>query len=72
MLISMLWGKTYTLFLELSFSFTKLVEIEKLNVKANGNPCHVPHMANAMPIHMIKTALYSIIIQFDEETIQLT
>ena len=28
-------------------------------------------MANAMLIHMVKTALYSIIIQFDEETIQL-
>ena len=28
-------------------------------------------MANAMPIHMVKTALYPIIIQFDEETIQL-
>ena len=28
----------------------------------------VPHMANAMPIHMDKTALYPIIIQFDEET----
>ena len=31
----------------------------------------VPHMANAMPIHMVKSALYPIIIQFDEETIQL-
>ena len=31
----------------------------------------VPHMANNMPIHMVKTALYPIIIQFDEETIQL-
>ena len=31
----------------------------------------VPHMANAMHIHMVKTALYAIIIQFDEETIQL-
>ena len=31
----------------------------------------VPHMANAMPMHMVKTALYPIIIQFDEETIQL-
>ena len=31
----------------------------------------VPHMANAMPIHMVKTALYSIIVHFDEETIQL-
>ena len=27
----------------------------------------VSHMANAMPIHMVKTALYQIIIQFDEE-----
>ena len=26
----------------------------------------VPHMANAMPIHMVKTALYPIIIQIDE------
>ena len=25
-------------------------------------------MANAMPFHMVKTALYPIIIQFDEET----
>ena len=31
----------------------------------------VARMANAMPIHMVKTALYLIIIQFDEETIQL-
>ena len=31
----------------------------------------VPHMANAMPIHMVQTALYPIMIQFDEETIQL-
>ena len=31
----------------------------------------VPHMANTMPIHMVKTAPYLIIIQFDEETIQL-
>ena len=29
----------------------------------------VPHMANAMPIHMVKTALYPFIIQLDEETI---
>ena len=29
----------------------------------------VPHMANGMPIHI--TALYPIIIQFNEETIQL-
>ena len=28
-------------------------------------------MANTMPIHMVKTALYPIIIQFDEETLQL-
>ena len=31
----------------------------------------VPHMANAMPIHMVKTTLYQIIIQFYEKTIQL-
>ena len=31
----------------------------------------VPYMAKAMHIHMVKTALYAIIIQFDEETIQL-
>ena len=31
----------------------------------------VPHMANAIPIHMVKTTVYPIIIQFDEETIQL-
>ena len=31
----------------------------------------VPYMANAMPIHMVKPALYPIIIQFDEKTIQL-
>ena len=30
-----------------------------------------PHMAIAMPIHMVKTALYPIIIQFDEGKIQL-
>ena len=29
----------------------------------------VPHMANAM--HMVETALYPIIIKFNEETIQL-
>ena len=48
----------------------------------NFNPSHsknlflivtvsVPHMANAIPIHMVKTALYPTIIQFDEETIEL-
>ena len=26
----------------------------------------VPHMANIMPIYMVKTALYPIIIQFDD------
>ena len=31
----------------------------------------VPHIACAMPIHMIKAAFYPNIIQFDEETIQL-
>ena len=31
----------------------------------------VPHMENTMPIHMVKTALYPKIIQFDEDTIQL-
>ena len=31
----------------------------------------VPHIAYAMPIHMVKPALYSINIQLDEETIQL-
>ena len=28
-------------------------------------------MSNAMPIHIVKTPLYPIFIQFDEETIQL-
>ena len=28
-------------------------------------------MENVMPIHMVKLALYPIIIHFDEETIQL-
>ena len=47
-------------------------------MKADVNPCHskttalivtvsVPHMANAKPIHMVKTALYPIIIHFDEK-----
>ena len=31
----------------------------------------VPHKANAIPIHMVKAALYSIIIQFHEETMQI-
>ena len=31
---------------------------------------YVPHIANAMPIYMVKTALYPTIIQFDEEIMQ--
>ena len=77
-------GKKLTLkFLKLPFLFTILVEIVKWNMKAKVYPCHskkktvliitvsVPHMTNAIPIHMVKTALYPIIIQFDEETVQL-
>ena len=74
------WGKN--LHLIPKFLFTILVEIEKWNIKADVYPCHckktvlillvsVPHMANAMPIHMVKSALYPIIILFHEETIQL-
>ena len=39
-LIAMIWGKIYTLFLKLPFLLTILVEIEKLNIKANVYPCH--------------------------------
>ena len=77
-------GKNLHLISKITFLFTIIfVEIEKRNIKANVNPCKskkkpviivlvsVPHMANAMPIYMVKTTLYPIIIQFDEETIQL-
>ena len=53
-----------------------------MNIKADVNPCHnktkteivtvsVPQMANAMHIHVVKPALFSKIIQFDEERIHL-
>ena len=75
-------GKNLHLIPKITFLFTILAEIEKQNIKANVNPCHskknvliitvsVPHMANAMPIHMVETSIFPIIIQFDEETIQL-
>ena len=75
-------GKNWHWIPKITFLFTILVEIEKRIIKADVNPCHskktvlivtvsIPHMTNAMPIHMVKTALYPIIIKFDEETIQL-
>ena len=50
---------------------------EMFAFKADVYPCQflivtasVPHFANAMPIHVDKTSLYTKIIQFDEERIQ--
>ena len=73
----MIQGKTYTEYLKLpfylqywlksrneTFKQTLILAIAKNCFNRNG-------MANAMPIQMVKTALYPIIIQFDEDTIEL-